>query len=158
MVSTASSSSTVLITSRDIDVSHIASGYWYNSAKNGKVRVDETYDGAFGSSLFDFTNTSNDGGVMNHQIIVGPSVGSEPTCFDDFVQAPGFPLITEDFLISSNATFGGVVQEPFLGPAQTVSATGAFRRSYDDADLTNVPTVEFPVRRIDPCYHVSQHR
>ena len=112
---------------RNAQVSHIASGYWYNSAENGKVRVDETYDGAFGSSLFDFTNMSPDGGVRNHQIIVGPSVDSKPECFHDYVQAPGFPLITADFLQSANASFGGIVQEPLLGVTQTVRTRGEAR-------------------------------
>ncbi|KAI9878537.1 MAG: hypothetical protein M1823_006944, partial [Watsoniomyces obsoletus] len=103
----------------DVELSNIAAGYWYNSAEHGKVRIDEAYDGAFGSSLFDYTNTSSDGGVMNHQYLVGPSAGSEATCFDEYVQAPGFPLVTSDLLREFNATFGGVVQEPFLGVTQT---------------------------------------
>lgn len=143
MVSTLTSFSNALTPPRDLDISNIASGYWYNSANNGKVRVDETYDGAFGSSLFDFTNTSTEGGVMNHQIIVGPSVGSDPTCFDEYVQAPAFPLITEDLLITANATFGGVVQEPFLGPAQTVSIELEFM------EVTDISAVELPHRRVN---------
>lgn len=106
---------------RDAEVSHIAAGYWYNSAEHGKVRVDETYDGAFGSSLFDYTDTNADGGVMNHQVLVSPNFGSKPACFDDYVQAPAFPLVTADLLRDYNATFGGVVQEPLLGVTQTVS-------------------------------------
>lgn len=105
---------------RDEEVSHITAGYWYNSASNGKVRVDETYLGAYGSSLFDYTNATQDGTISNAQIIIGPSIGSEPSCFDDYVEMPGFPLVTADFLISYNATFGGIVNEPFLGWTQTV--------------------------------------
>ena len=103
------------------ELSHISSGYWYNSASLGKVRIDESYEGAYGSSLFDYTDMSPDGGVMNHQVLVGPSVGSESTCFDDYVQNPGFPLITPGFLRDWNASFGGVVDDRFLGVTQTVS-------------------------------------
>lgn len=113
---------TYSLTSRNDEVSHITSGYWYNSAANGKVRVDETYDGAYGSSLFDYTNMSSTGAFSNHQIIVGPSIGSAPSCFDDYVENPGFPLVTADFLQTYNASFGGIVQEPFLGEVQTVSS------------------------------------
>ena len=100
-------------------ISHLGTG---TSAENGKVRVDETYDSAFGSSLFDYTNAGPDGGIRNHLITVSPSVNSEPECFDEYVQAPGFPLITADFLQSANASFGGIVQDPLLGVTQTVGA------------------------------------
>ena len=110
---------------RDSEVSHITAGYWYNSAEHGKIRVDEAYDGSLASSLCDFTDMNADGGIMNHLITVGPSMGSEPSCFDDYLQAPGFPLITEDFLKSANATFGGVIQEPLLGVTQTVGISRA---------------------------------
>jgi hypothetical protein len=106
---------------RNGHLSHIASGYWYNSANQGKVRVDETYKDAYGSSLFDYTNTSSSGGVFNHLITHGPAIGQQADCFADYVDLPGFPLVTEGFLKDANASFGGVVKEPFLGEVQSVS-------------------------------------
>jgi hypothetical protein len=103
------------------NVSHIASGYWYNSNSQAKVRVDETYDGAFGSSLFDYTDINSSGQVLNKQYILQPSVGSTPDCFKDHITNPGFPLVTSDFLRNLNAVFGGVVQDSFMGWAQSVS-------------------------------------
>ena len=109
-----------------MEVSNIAAGYWYNSAENGKVRADVAFEGAYSSSLFDYTDINTDGEVPNHVITVGPSVGSEESCFEEYVQAPSFPLVTPDLLQSSNATFGGVVQEPLLGPTQTVGQLFSF--------------------------------
>lgn len=105
----------------DENVSHIAAGYWYNSVSQGKVRVDETYDQGFGSSLFDYNNVTSSGEVLNKQYLIGPSVGSNPTCFNEHVAAPGFPLVTVDFLRNLNAVFGGVVQDPYVGWVQSVS-------------------------------------
>lgn len=106
---------------RDINVSHIASGYWYNSATLGKVRVDESYDGAFASSLFDYTDVTADGLVLNKLWSVGPSVGSRPSCFVEHIPDPGFPLVTVGFLKDNQAVFGGIVNDPVVGYAQSVS-------------------------------------
>lgn len=91
------------------------------------VRVDEVYDGAFGSSLFDYTNSS-DGSALNKQWIVSPSVGSKPTCFKDRVSQPGFPLVTKDMLKLAGATFGGIVKDPWLSYVQSVSLKQATSR------------------------------
>lgn len=88
-----------------MNVSHIASGYWYNSAAAGKVRVDESYDGAFASSLFDYTDIDADGKVLNRMRTVETSVGNEPSCFSEHVADPGFPLVTADILQIYDATF-----------------------------------------------------
>ncbi|KEF63760.1 uncharacterized protein A1O9_01738, partial [Exophiala aquamarina CBS 119918] len=103
----------------DNDVSHITSGYWYNSATQGKVRVDEAYEGEFASSLFDYTDVTPDGQVLNKLRLVGPSVGSSPTCFVDHVENAGFPLITADILKTNNAAFGGIVNDPVVGSTQS---------------------------------------
>lgn len=107
--------------SRDNNVSHITSGYWYNSVAQGKVRVDEAYDGEFASSLFDYTNVTADGQVLNKLRLVGPSVGSSPTCFVEHISNPGFPLVTTDILKNNSAVFGGVVNDPEMGYTQSVS-------------------------------------
>jgi hypothetical protein len=96
-------------------------GYWWNAASFGKVRVDEVYDGAFGSSLFDFTN-STDGEALNKQYLIGPTAGSKPSCFNERVSQPGFPLLTADLLISANAVYGGIVEDQWAGTVTSVSA------------------------------------
>ncbi|KAK5093303.1 hypothetical protein LTR70_005019 [Exophiala xenobiotica] len=103
----------------DENVSHIASGYWYNSAAHGKVRVDETYDGAFGSSLFDYTDVDANGQVLNKLWTVETSVGNVPACFVEHVADAGFPLITADLLKIYQASFGGVVNDPYVGYVQS---------------------------------------
>ncbi|KAK5087831.1 hypothetical protein LTR05_002046 [Lithohypha guttulata] len=103
----------------DIELSHLTSGYWYNSALQGQVRVDETYHNAYGSSLFDYTNISTTGAINNRMFTVNPSAGSPPVYFEAYIDSPGFPLITSNFLQSANATFGGIVNKPFLGHVQT---------------------------------------
>ena len=59
-------------------LSHIAAGYIYNSPAHFKVRVDLTSDALFGSSLFDYTNTTNEGLVANTQWTLSPAVNSTP--------------------------------------------------------------------------------
>ena len=83
--------------------------------------MDEAYEGEFASSLFDYTDVTTDGRVMNKLRLVGPSVGSSPTCFVDHVENAGFPLVTADILKSNSALFGGVVDDPIVGYTQTVS-------------------------------------
>lgn len=102
-------------------MSHIATGYWYNSAAAGKVRADENYAGGFASSLFDYTNVDADGKVLNKLRGVDGSVGNKPTCYSDHVPDPGFPLITTDILRNYGASFGGIAKDPLMGYVQTVS-------------------------------------
>ncbi|KAH8804372.1 hypothetical protein F5884DRAFT_753980 [Xylogone sp. PMI_703] len=47
------------------NLSHITSGYIYNSPSQNLVRADEAYNGGFGSSLFNYHNTTEDGLVDN---------------------------------------------------------------------------------------------
>jgi hypothetical protein len=100
------------------NVSHIASGFIYNSPAHKKVRVDETFDSALGSSLFDYTNVTQKG-VANRQWILSPAVASPAQCFQGYVN-PAFPLISAELLIASGAVFGGVVEDPFVGSVATV--------------------------------------
>ena len=106
---------------RDNNVSHISSGYWYNSAAQGKVRVDETFEGSLASSLFDYTNITAEGRILNKLWEIHPSVGSTPTCFVEHLQNPAFPLVTVDLLKVNQAIFGGVVNDPLVGYTQSVS-------------------------------------
>lgn len=112
----------------DANVSHITGGYWYNSAATGKVRLDEAYEGGFGSSLFDFTNTSSDGGVENKQWLIEPSVGSTPQCGITSEVAPAFPLLTATILQDVDAVWGGVVNDDWLGEVYSVSWTNLLDR------------------------------
>ena len=106
---------------RNVNVSHIASGYMYSSPTQKKVRVDESYDGALGSSLFDYANVTNEG-VLNIQWLLTPAVVSTPQFFVGYVDAPSFPLIPADLLIAGNAVYAGVVQDPYVGEVTAVSA------------------------------------
>jgi hypothetical protein len=102
---------------RNANVSHIASGFIYSSPSQQKVRVDEAYDSALGSSLFDYTNVTQEG-VANRQWILTPAITSRPDLFQGYV-IPAFPLITSDFLVTNGAVFGGVVNDPYVGEVST---------------------------------------
>ena len=121
---------------RDNEVSHIVTGYWWNSAANGKIRVDEVYDGAFGSSMFDFTNSS-DGSALNKQYLIGPNVGSTPSCFVGQVSQPGFPLLTADLLQSTHAVYGGIVQDQWAGQVTSVSRCAELRKRCADPEVAS---------------------
>ena len=105
--------------SRNANLSHIASGFIYSSPSQQKVRVDEAYDSALGSSLFDYTNITQEG-VANRQWLLDPAITSPPSLFQGYV-TPAFPLIARDLLVTSGAVFGGVVNDPYVGEVSTVS-------------------------------------
>jgi hypothetical protein len=103
---------------RDANVSHIASGFIYNSPSRSKVRVDEAYDSTLGSSLFDYTNVTQ-GGVANRLWSLSPAITSPPECFQGFSN-PAFPLISEDILVANEAIYGGVTYDAFAGEVALV--------------------------------------
>jgi hypothetical protein len=95
---------------RNANISHIASGYLYASPSLGLVRVDEAYDGALGSSLFNFTDVKDEG-VLNVLWTLSPAITSKPEVFRGYVQ-PAFPLLTADVLGEGSAVYaGGEVDE-----------------------------------------------
>ncbi|KAF7513928.1 hypothetical protein GJ744_006542 [Endocarpon pusillum] len=97
----------------DANVSHIASGFVYNSPSQRKVRVDEAYDSTFGSSLLDYTNVTQEG-VANRLWTLSPAITSPPACFEGFTN-PAFPLISDDFLVANNAIYGGEMDDALSG-------------------------------------------
>ncbi|KAI4212355.1 MAG: hypothetical protein LQ351_004925 [Letrouitia transgressa] len=97
----------------DQNLSHITSGFIYNSPDNNKVRVDQAFDGSLGSSLFDFANVT-DGLVLNKYFLISPSIASKPNC-TQYLTNPGFPLIAPDFLTSTKAVFVGEVNDEVNG-------------------------------------------
>ena len=108
---------------RDANISHIASGFVYNSPSQRKVRVDEAYDSTFGSSLFDYNNVTQEG-VANRLWTLSPAITSPPACFEGFAN-PAFPLISEDFLVANNAIYGGEMYDALAGKVSSVSCTGS---------------------------------
>ncbi|KAJ9639322.1 hypothetical protein H2199_006355 [Coniosporium tulheliwenetii] len=98
----------------DPNVSHIASGYIYNSPSNQKVRADVTSDSGFASSLFDYTNISSEGLVSNTLYNLEPCIAAPPQLWQGYVN-PTFPLFSTDILVTSNAVFGGIVDDQFNG-------------------------------------------
>lgn len=97
----------------DANISNIASGFIYHSLSHGKVRVDEAYDSTLGSSLFDYTNVTQEG-VANRQWTLSPAITSAAQCFVGFSN-PGFPLVSDDFLVTNRAIYGGVMHDHFAG-------------------------------------------
>lgn len=77
--------------------------------------MDEAYENAYGSSIFDDTNVSSTGAIHNHLKVIRPSIDGPISCFDEYVDMSGFAFLLADTLQSSNADFGGIVQELFLG-------------------------------------------
>ena len=100
------------------DISHIASGYIYCSPSAEKVRVDETYDSALGSSLFDYTNVTSEG-VSNTLWLLSPSLTSVPQFYTGY-QVPAFPLIPTDLLVNNNAVYAGRTTDQYAGEVTKV--------------------------------------
>ena len=99
--------------SRNSEISHIASGFLYNSPSQNKVRADAAADGQLLSSLFDYDNVTNEG-VANRVWTLSPAITSAPQIWSGFVE-PGFPLISPNLLVDSAAVFQGVVNDEELG-------------------------------------------
>lgn len=100
-------------THRNQNLSHITSGYIYNSPVQSLVRADEAYNGAFGSSLFNYHNTTEDG-LVDNILTTYNSTFTRLDVWRGYVN-PGFPLITDDFLAKEGASFGGLVHRDFVG-------------------------------------------
>lgn len=111
----------LLLFCRDSNVSNIASGFIYNSPSNGIVRVDEAFDSTFASSLFDYGNVTEEGGVSNRLWSLSPAITSPAECFSDFV-APAFPLISPDILVTNGAIYAGTTYDAFAGEVALVSS------------------------------------
>lgn len=59
--------------------------------------------------------------MLNKLRTVSGGAGSAAECFVAHVADPAFPLVTADLLQRAAASFGGVVKDPYVGYAQTVS-------------------------------------
>ncbi|KAK2600075.1 hypothetical protein QQS21_005161 [Conoideocrella luteorostrata] len=95
------------------NVSHITAGYMYNSPSRQIVRVDETFENAIASSIFDYKNITEEGLVDNILTSVNSNF-AHPTVFRGYVNS-NFPLIGSDFLANNSAVFTGMVNKEFSG-------------------------------------------
>lgn len=94
---------------RDETLSHIMTGYIDNSPAKGIVRVNEAYDDAPASSLFNYANVTKDGLVDNILTIYN---GTEPYVWQGYVNS-NYPIFEKDFLVKAEAVFGGLVKRQF---------------------------------------------
>jgi hypothetical protein len=93
---------------RDENLSHITSGYIYNSPAQSLVRVDQAHDGGFGSSVFNYANISSEG-LVDNTLTTFHSGSLKPDVWRGYVQ-PGFPLFAGDILVQAGAAFSGLVR------------------------------------------------
>jgi hypothetical protein len=93
-------------------LSHITSGYIYFSPSQNLVRADEAYDGGLASSVFDYSNTTKDGLVLN-TLTSYEGNSTKPTVWTGYVNS-NYPLFTENLLIQGGAVFGGLVKRDLL--------------------------------------------
>ncbi|KAJ6134205.1 hypothetical protein N7523_000527 [Penicillium sp. IBT 18751x] len=91
------------------NLSHITAGYITNSPSRGIVLVDEASDSGLASSLFDYANTTQDGLVDN---TLSTYSSSNVDVWRGYVNS-AFPLFARDFLVTSQAIFGGLVKRRF---------------------------------------------
>ncbi|RFU82182.1 hypothetical protein TARUN_15 [Trichoderma arundinaceum] len=93
----------------DETLSHIMTGYIDNSPKNGIVLVNEAYDNAPASSLFNYANITKDGLVDNILTIYNDT---RPYVWQGYVNS-NYPIFEQDFLLKADAVFGGLVKRQF---------------------------------------------
>lgn len=109
--------STANIRFRDETLSHIMTGYIDNSPAKGMVRVNEAYDDAPASSVFNYANVTGDGLVDNILTIYN---GTTPYVWQGYVNS-NYPIFEQDFLAKADAVFGGLVTRQFNGDVASVS-------------------------------------
>lgn len=92
-------------------------GYIDNSPSKGMVRVNEAYDDAPASSVFNYANVTSDGLVDNVLTIYN---GTTPYVLQGYVNS-NYPIFQQDFLVKGDAVFGGIVTRQFNGDVASVS-------------------------------------
>ncbi|KAK4914450.1 hypothetical protein LTR66_017152 [Elasticomyces elasticus] len=93
------------------NLSHITTGYIYNSPSQQFVRVDEAYDGSMASSLFNYANATEEG-LVDNTLTTFDHDSNNSTIWRGFVNS-NFPLFPKDILVSNSAVFGGLVRRQF---------------------------------------------
>ncbi|KAM0257091.1 hypothetical protein ACHAQJ_004555 [Trichoderma viride] len=101
----------------DETLSHIMTGYINNSPTKGIVRVNEAYNDAPASSLFNYANVTSDALMDNLLTIYN---GSTPYVWQGYVNS-NYPIFEKDFLLKDDAVFGGIVTRQFSGNVASVS-------------------------------------
>lgn len=102
---------------RDETLSHIMTGYIDNSPAKSVVRVNEAYDDAPASSVFNYANVTKDGLVDNVLTIYNATT---PYVWQGYVNS-NYPIFEQDFLAKADAVFGGLVTRQFNGNVASVS-------------------------------------
>lgn len=102
------------LSNRNSNLSHITSGYIYNLPEQAQVIANEAYAGSLATSTFNYANISKDG-LVDNTVIYIPIDGNDtsPESYRGYVN-PGFPLIKDDFLVSNDAAFGGLVKRELV--------------------------------------------
>lgn len=97
---------------RNANLSHITTGYVYNSPSQGFVRVDEAYDGHLASSYFDFSNVTKEG-LVDNTLTMYDHESTTPTVWRGYVNS-NYPIFQEDILVEAGAVFEGLVKRDFI--------------------------------------------
>lgn len=147
---------------RNQNLSHITAGYISNSPSLGIVLVDEASDSGLASSLFNYANTTRDGLVDNTLSTYSRS-SSNVDVWRGYVNS-AFPLFAQDFLVTNNAIFGGLVKRQFCeGYVASVSPSSeaptrpkSLRSMIDRIALTKSWPVEHYVSRRDSSHSLRQ--
>ncbi|KAH7165165.1 hypothetical protein EDB81DRAFT_917131 [Dactylonectria macrodidyma] len=100
------------------NLSHITTGYIINSPAQGVVRADEAFNGMLASSLFRYSNVTQDGLVDNVLTTYNPN-STKPEVWRGYVNS-NFPLFGQDLLIQAGAVFSGLVRRQFV-PGQVAA-------------------------------------
>lgn len=99
-------------TVRNVNLSHVTSGYLYNSPNQKLVRADEAYEGSLANSMFNFANVSKDG-LVDNTLTSTYKDFRNPDVWRGYVNS-NYPLISEKFLIDADAVFSGLVHRAFI--------------------------------------------
>jgi len=91
-------------------ISHISTGMIYASLSFKRLRMDVTYNGTIASSLFDYAKPNSDGTIPNYIYTLSPSTSTAGIC-TCYNVTPAYPLFPPNILVTSQATFGGLVYD-----------------------------------------------
>ena len=97
---------------RNVNLSHITTGYIDNAPSEGFVRVDEAFDGQLASSFFDYSNVT-DSGLVDNTMTTYNHNSTTPSVWRGYVNS-NFPIFQKNILVEAGAVYERLVQRDFI--------------------------------------------
>lgn len=102
----------LIVGTRNANLSHITTGFIENSPSQGFVRVDEAFEGQLASSYFDYSNVTETG-LVDNTLTTYDHKSTTPSVWRGYVNS-NFPIFQKDILVEAGAVYTGLVTRDFI--------------------------------------------